>query len=606
MKKALLFLMCCAALLLPAGTTVYAQENEAAQGMIVESTQLEREQDPEYPRAVGETDESFEEEISISEKSYGKSNYVSYTDTTYVHNSRFEDSNVVIGIDVSKWQGNIDWASVKKSGVEFAIIRVAYRGAEDGQLYEDPMFRTNIEGALAAGIKVGVYIFSQAINNDEAYLEARYIMDLISGYNITLPVVMDFEYRSGENKGRLYNAQLSVDAATDVCNAFCGTVKAAGYTPMVYMNKNMLEHAVNAGAISNNYDIWLANWTSQTEYQGAYTFWQYSSQGLIEGIWGYVDCDFWYTDIMSLSANGRTATRVGGDTRYDTAIAAARQMNTGSYDNAVLVCGENYPDALSGVPLAAEYDAPILLIGSSDSENNKTYNYLNSNVNRDGTIFVLGNQAALPDSVISRLQTYGFQNIVRLGGADRYETNMAVINYMTIEEGSDIIIATGTNYADGLSASSIAGKENIPIFLANSWLSQEELNKILEIKPEHIYIIGGTNAVSNGVEEQLTAIGRSGVVRFSGVDRFETSLLVANYFFQTSTYAVAAYGYNYPDALAGSVMAGYYDAPVLLIDANHTIGARDYLNGNGRSITTVWVMGMKQVISDGTVYSTIN
>lgn len=211
----------------------------------------------------------------------------------YTHNAKFNGRTVRNGIDVSYYQGSIDWNAVKNSGIDFVFVRVGYRGYSNGALKEDPNAAANINGALTAGLKVGVYMFSQAVNADEAAEEARFALSKISGYNITMPVVMDFEFISG-GRGRLYQAGLSKDAATTVVNGFAYTVSCSGYTPMIYANKTMLENYMNASGI--NAKIWLANYTSQTSYAGDYDYWQYRSNGYVSGIQGNVDCDFWYDD----------------------------------------------------------------------------------------------------------------------------------------------------------------------------------------------------------------------------------------------------------------------------------------------------------------------
>lgn len=212
-----------------------------------------------------------------------------------MYTSKYDGYSKTTGIDVSKWQGSINWSQVKAAGMDFAIIRVGYRGADSGSLSTDSTYATNLSGAQNAGIKMGVYIFSQAITPEEAREEARYAMSLVKGYNISLPIVMDFEFASnGGNNGRLYNAHLSKDAATAVCLAFCETVKAGGYEPMVYANKSMLTSNLNAGQISSKYKIWLAHYVSNTDYAGDYTFWQYSDKGSVSGISGNVDMNYWY------------------------------------------------------------------------------------------------------------------------------------------------------------------------------------------------------------------------------------------------------------------------------------------------------------------------
>ncbi len=220
----------------------------------------------------------------------------------YTHDSRYADYDVINGIDISAWQGTIDWEAVKADGVEFALIRVAYRGyGSAGTLSTDTMYKTNIQGALDAGLDVGVYIYSQAITVAEAKEEANYILNLIGDYSINLPVIMDFEY-AATGVGRLYNAYLSVSEATKICKAFCAQVESKNYTAMVYANKSMLSSSLTASSIASLYPIWLAQYPSydsstgskHASYTGTYSYWQYTSSGSVSGISGNVDMDFRY------------------------------------------------------------------------------------------------------------------------------------------------------------------------------------------------------------------------------------------------------------------------------------------------------------------------
>lgn len=221
-----------------------------------------------------------------------------FKDGDYYHGEQFSDYDILHGIDVSVYQGNINWTKAKAAGVDYAIIRVAYRGYGDaGNLVPDKNYKANIEGALAAGVDVGIYIFSQATTVAEAKEEASYAISLARGYDITLPVVMDFEYyKTGE--GRLYNAHLTAAQATKICNAFCQQAEAEGYTGMVYANRNMLQNQVNAADIAAQYPIWLACYPSKASsgsgYSGTYSYWQYTSTGSVDGISGNVDCNFRY------------------------------------------------------------------------------------------------------------------------------------------------------------------------------------------------------------------------------------------------------------------------------------------------------------------------
>jgi GH25 family lysozyme M1 (1,4-beta-N-acetylmuramidase)/uncharacterized protein YjdB len=191
------------------------------------------------------------------------------------------------GIDVSRHNGTIDWNAVKASGVDFVIIRCGYRGSSTGALIEDQNFKTNIKGATAAGLKVGVYVFSQAINEVEAVKEASLAVSLVKGYNLTYPIFIDTESSGGRAD--------SIDKATRtaVVNAFCQTVATAGYKPGIYASKTWFEGKLNMSSIGN-YKIWLAQYASTPTYKSKYDMWQYSSKGKISGINGNVDLNYSY------------------------------------------------------------------------------------------------------------------------------------------------------------------------------------------------------------------------------------------------------------------------------------------------------------------------
>lgn len=195
--------------------------------------------------------------------------------------------NAAFGIDVSKHNGNIDWNAVKNSGVEFVIIRCGYRGSATGVLVEDPKFRTNVQGAINAGLKVGIYFFSQAVNEVEAVEEASMTISLINKYKITYPVYMDVEGANGRGD------RIDPATRTKVIKAYCQTIKNSGYTAGIYANKSWLNTMFNVGEMGN-YKIWLAQYAAVPTYNGRYEMWQYSSTGRISGISGNVDLNTSY------------------------------------------------------------------------------------------------------------------------------------------------------------------------------------------------------------------------------------------------------------------------------------------------------------------------
>ena len=190
------------------------------------------------------------------------------------------------GIDVSKWNGSINWAAVKAAGIDFAIIRVGYRGSQTGALVEDPYFRKNIQGAAAAGLKVGVYFFTQAVTEAEAVEEASMCLQLCSGYGLSYPIFIDTE-DGARAQG------LDAGTRTAVVNAFCRTIANGGRRAGVYASTYWYNSKLNAGALGS-YTIWVAQYAAACAYKGSYSMWQYSSKGSVPGISGYVDMNISY------------------------------------------------------------------------------------------------------------------------------------------------------------------------------------------------------------------------------------------------------------------------------------------------------------------------
>lgn len=192
------------------------------------------------------------------------------------------DYQVLRGIDVSEHQHEIDWAQVAASGVDYAYVRLGYRGYTEGGLFEDPYFRANVEGALANGLQVSVYFFSQAISVQEAIEEAEYVLARIRDYNITLPVVYDWEKINGEMAARTDNLDFSI--LNDCAVAFCDTVKNAGYEPAIYFNRHLGYYGYDLSRMTD-YDFWFAlPESSFPNFYYAVDMWQYSFTEQVPGI----------------------------------------------------------------------------------------------------------------------------------------------------------------------------------------------------------------------------------------------------------------------------------------------------------------------------------
>ena len=198
------------------------------------------------------------------------------------------------GIDVSKFQGKIDWNLVAQDGVEFAFIRVGNRGwGSSGKLMEDDYFDTNMQEALKAGIKVGVYIYSQAITEEEVLEEANFVLEKIAPYNVECPVVFDVE-KVGDNSARMN--QITPEERTHLTQIFCQTIEEAGYKSMIYHNTEMAALMLDLTELEE-YDKWFAAYTDTLYYPYEYKIWQYSDKGRVQGIKGDVDLNICFAPL---------------------------------------------------------------------------------------------------------------------------------------------------------------------------------------------------------------------------------------------------------------------------------------------------------------------
>ena len=286
---------------------VYAAEKSIASSELSNDIQVSK---PEYATGNMEAD-GLLEPVTEDDPEYHK--YLENNDPygimtmsalwgadSLTHQNRFSGISKVYGIDVSYYQGNIDWKKVKNSGVEFVIIRVGYRGyGSAGTLVEDPKFKTYLDGATKAGLKVGVYFYTQAITTAEAQAEAKFVLDRIKGYSLQMPVYYDIESVDYDT-GRLDSAGLSKAQKTALCTAFCDTIIKSGYSAGVYANYTWLNYYIDGAGLGRKYPIWLAHYTSNTNYDQRMDMWQYSGSGTVSGISAYTDVNVWYSGKLPL------------------------------------------------------------------------------------------------------------------------------------------------------------------------------------------------------------------------------------------------------------------------------------------------------------------
>lgn len=230
---------------------------------------------------------------NVPRNEYLAENFVADEETGYMQYLGSED--YIHGIDVSVYQGDIDWNAVKSAGFDFVMMRAGNRGYVTGLMVEDANFKQNIRGALNAGLDVGVYFFSQALTMDEALEEANFIVDLLSGYDITFPVAYDWEVVIDPDGDTARTAYIDPDQLTNNFLVFAQRLELEGYTPVIYSNKKTTIWKYDLARLEG-YDIWYAEYNDTPSLPYKWEMWQYTSKGSVPGIKGDVDLNICFKD----------------------------------------------------------------------------------------------------------------------------------------------------------------------------------------------------------------------------------------------------------------------------------------------------------------------
>ena len=284
------------------------------------------------------------------------------------------------------------------------------------------------------------------------------------------------------------------------------------------------------------------------------------------------------------TGSGISTARVYGDTRFTTATKVADQLKTAHglklYNNIVVANSDEFADALSATALAVQKKAPILVVNKNNEAGVK--DYIAKNLVTDGTVYIIGGTSAVRESFEKSLKDC---KVVRLGGANRYETNLEVLGELNV--GNKVMVASGLAYPDALSASATGN----PIMLVGKSLTAEQKEYVKSLGSKTFYIIGGTSAVSNSVASEF-----KGAKRLSGDTRYETGIAIAKEFFKSAKSVYIASGDAFPDGLTGGVLANKEGAPLLLVNENNTVQAADYVKSAG--VKKVTAIGGTAAISD--------
>jgi len=300
-----------------------------------------------------------------------------------------------------------------------------------------------------------------------------------------------------------------------------------------------------------------------------------------------------------------TVLRLAGLNRIETSIAIAKEQYTNKASDAVVLSTANdFPDALAGSGLAYKYNAPLLLVNKTVNDSKNVLDYITTTIYKNRNIYILGGTGVVSEEISEFLRVQGY-NIIRLGGKDRYETNQKIVDYLNITKGTSLVIATGNDFADVLSISSIADIKGFPVLLnGKDNLSTSVKNYITNLEPTTVYVIGGTGVLSTNIENQIKLLNVNiQIVRLGGNNRYETSMKIMEYFNLTTTTVAVATGLGFPDALSGSVLAARKNSAVLLVDNKDVTKQKALINK--QNITNVIVFGGEGVISNNIATSLI-
>ncbi|MBQ8666744.1 MAG: hypothetical protein IJ526_07770 [Lachnospiraceae bacterium] len=294
------------------------QEDDKDMATDPSSTENNGSGDEKKKDGVNDTEESLNKEAT-GDKEYDKDNYYAIEDDngkkTYyeiikdvprndynLENNLINENGLltykdskresVKGVDLSKYNGTVDFTKLKEAGVGFAMLRLASRGYGSGKISLDEKFVEYAQNAQVAGIQIGAYFYSQAVNENEAVEEANYIVGAISGFNVKYPVAIDIERVSGDEAR---TDKLTNKERTSIVKMFCDTVKGYGYKPIIYASSEMLVGGLDLKELQD-YDVWLADEKIPTEYPYRFGMWQYNTKGHIDGITGDIDLDISFID----------------------------------------------------------------------------------------------------------------------------------------------------------------------------------------------------------------------------------------------------------------------------------------------------------------------
>lgn len=490
-------------------------------------------------------------------------------------------------IDVSSWQGDVDWAKAKADGVEGAIIRLGYGWGN----YADAKAQRNINECKRLGVPFGIYWYSYAYDANCARAEGNDVAAKlrqmgVSQNDLKYPVYYDLEKWTWAG----HTPPTNPNVYSGMADAWYGALQSAGYKNLgVYSYTSYLQGPLNNSNIYAK-TRWVAQYGARMGFTSFGTNdrgWQYTSSGQINGISGNVDMSAFGNKTYSVIK------RLAGSTRYDTMVSVVSEGAWSAGGTVIVASGENYPDALSASGLAGVYGAPIVL-----TEGNKLSPQATEQIRslRPSRIIVVGGLSVISGNVLVSLQGI-CSKVSRIAGATRTDTSSALYRDGGNAWGSTAIVVSAANYPDALSVSPYAYAEKAPVFLCDPVTGLTDEQRVALKNFKRVLVVGGENAVPSRFVQDLP-----GVIRRAGATRYETSMAVADWGLSNGLREdaiVYAAGLNFPDALTAGPLAGRNGSVLLLVDSSSNSTVSYSVKFRGKT-TKAWIVGGTSAVSQMT------
>ena len=492
--------------------------------------------------------------------------------------------------------------NAKHAGVQLCAGNLTVTGETVITVTGQPQEKTDNEGAIADGAAVSIinregYKDLGTVNIESGTFNSAADVEAVKAYSFKNANKTEDEWAEAGDTVNVKGGSFSSDIAENIVKSDMKATVTSGGETTVVIGKQAVENAIaelKAGdkikfqSVADDTDVKIPEGVEVTNSTGKNMNINGTTVEAGETI-TVEPYDFSGGGTVTPSV---TKSRVAGDDRFETAIKVADKLKSElgvvKFNNIVVANSDEFADALSATALAADKDAPILVVNKNNESTVKTY--IANNLVKGGNVYIIGGTAVVSESFEKSLTGC---KVTRLGGSDRYETNLAVLKAIGVTGASDIMVASGLKYPDALSASATGN----PVLLVGKTLTDNQKAYLATLGGnDDYYVIGGTAAVNATVMNQLKASKLGDVVRLEGNDRYETAAAVAEEFFGKAKTLVIASGNAFPDGLTGGVLANAMNAPLMLVNQYNTADAADFVDDN--SVRSVVAIGGTAAISN--------